>query len=255
MNLLLALLFKLQTAFKRLYSFFKLLSYGVNPFSMTYNQQLKFLEIELIFKKVPGDIVVYDIGANIGVESLFYSNIPKVKKIYSFEPTKNLFEILEQRTEDKNKIQCFNIALGDKNEIAEIYLHKYHVLNSLLPINKEYDQNYSFSELTGKQKVQMFELDHFVKANNLDKPNFIKIDVQGFEEYVLKGGKETIWAADFCLIELNLIQIYEGSMLITDLMKKMKALGFKLIKITDQIRNKITGELIQVDGLFVKFDK
>ena len=70
--------------------------------------------------------MIFDIGANIGNHTLYFSRNTDAKKIYSFEPFKMNFERLRENVRNNNisdKVSIYNEAIGEKKRIysAEEY--------------------------------------------------------------------------------------------------------------------------------------
>ena len=66
--------------------------------------------------------VILDIGANIGITSVYLANRFPTAKIFSFEPLFENYEILKKNTENYKNIKVFNFGLGKKNETLDIFL-------------------------------------------------------------------------------------------------------------------------------------
>jgi FkbM family methyltransferase len=70
---------------------------------------------------IPGgkEIIVYDVGANIGDTSIIFASMQHVKKVYSFEPLPGIFKRMEKNLyynpEISHKVECFNLGLGKNN--------------------------------------------------------------------------------------------------------------------------------------------
>lgn len=112
-----------------------------------------------------------DIGANIGTYSILASKLTNCLSI-AFEPSLNNFNILSANislNNLKDKIKLYNIALGSKNEMQTIGFK-----GELTYITSNKDLSL--------QNVNVKQLDTI-----LDYANLIKIDVEGYEENVLKG--------------------------------------------------------------------
>ena len=73
--------------------------------------------------------------------------------------------------------------------------------------------------------------------------------VQGFEDQVLQGGRETMGQAGYCLLEMSFRPLYEGSPVFDDIYRQMRELGFRLIGIVDILKGK-SGLPLQVDAIF-----
>lgn len=132
--------------------------------------------------------IVIDIGANVGVFSIFAA-ISGAKKIYAFEPVSKTFEILKKNIKINNledKIIVINEGLGEKEK--EEYIKFNFAGDGTATVNK----NLKKKNEKNKVKIKITTLDNFVKQNKIPKVDFIKIDVEGYEENVLLGAKETI---------------------------------------------------------------
>lgn len=143
------------------------------------------------------DITILDIGSNIGIYSLAFANIFKKSVIYSFEPNYNTYKKLcdniKINTNLSCRVKCFNLGLSNnfgKNNIGlpdNIFYNKYSFSNK-----KNNSELYSIYGTKNVITINVDLLDNFVKNNNLTKIDFIKIDVEGSEFNVLKGGINTI---------------------------------------------------------------
>lgn len=85
-----------------------------------------------------------------------------------------------------------------------------------------------------------------------DDADFIKIDVQGYELEVLKGGKQTLAKVHVVLIELSLIEINAGAPLLHEALTFMEAAGFVAYDILEIHRRPLDGAMNQIDVLFVR---
>ena len=121
---------------------------------------------------IPFNAVIYDIGANIGNHTVFFSKYVKPKKIISFEPSKELFEILKKNIQinDINNAQLINSAVGEKEDKGVL---NFNAVNS----------GASDVNVTENGDIQIVKIDDL----ELESPDFIKIDVEGFEYLALKG--------------------------------------------------------------------
>lgn len=128
----------------------------------------------------PGSTAI-DIGAHIGLHTICMAAcVQKHGAIYAFEPQKKLFRELIMNVELNNitNVQAFRFALGNEDKTA--YIGGPSHLN-------EGGRGIVFTGCSDDE-VLLTKLDNF----NLNDVSVIKIDVEGFEDAVLDGGRETI---------------------------------------------------------------
>ena len=169
-------------------------------------------DIEIISKileykcKKKNRIVFYDVGANIGTHSIALSNIFKNKiAIRAFEAQSNIYEMFNKsiNINNLNNINLYHNAVSDKNgEIIRINLPDYSKDNNFGGL--ELFKPFQNSDNADMQKSDIFEDVKTIKLDNFNEEvDFIKIDVEGMENLVLKGSKNLIFNyRPFLLIEL-----------------------------------------------------
>ncbi len=101
------------------------------------------------------------------------------------------------------------------------------------------------------RKLPMTTLDKIVKKHQLNNVDLLKLDTQGSELDILKGGLKTIKKAEFILLETQNLTYNQNAPHIEAVFPFMTSLNFKLFDIT-QIHYLPTGEMSQLDLLFVK---
>jgi FkbM family methyltransferase len=93
-----------------------------------------------------------------------------------------------------------------------------------------------------------------VTEKRLFKPDFIKIDTQGFELEILKGGDKTLASAQFVLLEVSFLDIYVNCPLAADVISYMNNKGFVIYDICTLMKRPLDKTLYQADFLFVRSD-
>tara|TARA_B100000214_G_scaffold268728_1_gene199393 strand:- start:1545 stop:2255 length:711 start_codon:yes stop_codon:yes gene_type:complete len=158
------------------------------------------------------DSVFFDIGANIGIYTL-YSAITKQNTVFAFEPHaasyKNLLDSINLNNLENCNAYC--VAISDKVQLSAINVKNMHegVANNVVGKKGEYYHG-----------CTEFSLNFLIERKILPQPDYIKIDVDGFEDKVVEGGMNVFKKAESILIEVDKKNINYIAMI--------EALGFTL---------------------------
>lgn len=134
------------------------------------------------------EFILFDIGANIGQYSITVSRKYPECTIYSFEPSKHTYKLLTDNVRQETRIKAFNLAFGEKDTKMNLYSN--HEGSGLASFYQRDLENTSI-KFNQSEIVDVVTLDNWVDLNNII-PDYIKIDVEGFELSVLKGGINTL---------------------------------------------------------------
>jgi hypothetical protein len=83
-------------------------------------------------------------------------------------------------------------------------------------------------------------------------PIFLKIDTQGYEEEVLKGAAGILSRVVAIQMEISLVPLYQGAPTLVHIVSAMGDLGYHLFQVVPGFRDGATGQLLQLDGIFVR---
>jgi FkbM family methyltransferase len=179
--------------------------------------------------------IVYDIGANIGVFSLYIAE-KKNAKVYAFEPESLNYATLNRNifhNNLQNNIIALNIAANDKEELAVLNLSNFIAGGSCHNFNEELDPNHKGFDPVFKQGAMGVRLDYMVNNLNLPYPNHIKIDVDGNEYKVIEGMKDILASKELKSIWIELNTKLDKDSQIID---TIKSFGFyENLELTDTI--------------------
>jgi FkbM family methyltransferase len=135
-------------------------------------------------------MTVVDIGANIGYYALLVARIVgNGGMVYAIEPDPNNFERLKGNIA-LNKyvnIESFPIAIGNVNSIKTLYQSESPNLHNLLGLP---DGANSKSGYQSTINVRTSTLDEFLRDKK--QPDLIRMDVEGYEYYIIEGMKNTL---------------------------------------------------------------
>lgn len=167
-------------------------------------------------KKINENInFIFDVGAHKGNYSKLFKSLFPNCHIYGFEPNLNLSKYLEKF--DKSNYTFIRKAVSDTNgNIDMIIDDEISLISSAAKINynsdtfklkkKLYKSSIKKDRINTKS-IDSITLDTFIEKNN-KVPEFIKIDVEGFEHAVLKGLKNNINKIKFIMIEHHNDNLY-----------------------------------------------
>jgi len=129
---------------------------------------------------------IIDAGAQSGLYSLYAKYLPK-SKFYSFEPYTPSFNLLNDniKLNNLNNVTTFNIGLSDSKKINELNACKSH--NGLHTMGSNPLRFDDIEKIT----IETDTIDNLFYEKNI-QVDFIKIDTEGFEYFILQGGINTI---------------------------------------------------------------
>lgn len=135
--------------------------------------------------------VLWDIGANVGVYSIYAGAAAGLQKVFSFEPSLSNIAVFSKNIELNglsDVISAFPVALSDKSGLD------YLSMITTTPGNTggQFAHDRGRESDVFKQATLGFSIDDFIEIYNIPAPNHIKMDVDGIEPYILKGGSKTL---------------------------------------------------------------
>ena len=230
MSLKKILTYKLFSNFSKKYNRF---------FNSLYKHKLNDLLTNMIRKNVKID-TIYDIGAYKGKWSKFLNETSlKKKNFYLFEANEEHEPSLR-----KLKFKYYIGVLSDKKKEVNFF-SKAHLGDSYF-----FEQT-NFYEKDIKPKVKITNtLDEIIGEKNFPLPDFIKIDTQGSELDILKGGKKTTNNCSLIYLECPIIEYNLGSPNLSQYIQYLESIDFIPYDICET--HYIDKVLVQIDILFIK---
>ena len=124
---------------------------------------------------------IYDIGANLGLHTLYYSAV--ADQVVAFEPAPQTYRRLLENLalNDRSNVLTWNAALSDRSEMLD-FLDNGISQTGTLVTNAAHARNFQ------KIRVQAYRLDDL----DLPAPDLVKIDCEGAELQVLRGAIRTL---------------------------------------------------------------
>jgi len=161
------------------------------------------------------------------------------------------FELLKANAKNDPAWEVFHCALGDNAETPEINIAENSYSSSLLAILPSHLKSAPDSRYIGKEIIEVKTLDAlFGDLCKTAKNIYLKIDTQGFESKVLMGAEKSLTHINTVQMEMLLVPMYSGEILFNEMCSLMGMKGCTLITIENGFSDQISGQLLQVDGIF-----
>lgn len=152
-----------------------------------------------------GDIL-FDIGANIGLYSIYAAK--KGNRVVAFEPESQNYALINKNfylNQIAENAMCLNIALADSDTLDYLYIPQFIAGGALNNFGEAKDWQHKEFVPSFKQGVLAFSLDSFLRQYPQHFPNHIKVDVDGIEAKIIRGAEQTLRdkRVKSVLIEIN----------------------------------------------------
>jgi len=183
--------------------------------------------------------MIYDIGASQGLWARSAMRVWPAAQVVGFEPNLSRKESLNRLATESPRFRFFSCFLGAQEQVVEY--------------SDQGDQTSLYLE--GREKAStapMRQLDSLVVKESLPLPDFIKLDVQGAELEVLKGGSKTVEHAEVILAEVSLYRLRKDMPTALELWSWLDSKGFALYDVLSMLRREKDDALVQMDFLFVR---
>ena len=196
---------------------------------------------------------VIDCGANKGQFARQISGFFPEAKLHCFEPLETPFQELSALAQTQgDRVHCYNVALGDEPGSVVMHHHVDHdTSSSLLPRTGHQAALFPFTERQAEIVVPVTTLD-VALAPCLDAmaPGILlKLDVQGYEDRVLKGAQHVLNKADWCLLEVCVDPLYSEQASFARLVAMLDAHDLDYVGNLDQTYGD-DGRIMWLDALF-----
>ncbi|MEJ8842222.1 FkbM family methyltransferase [Lacibacter sp. H375] len=184
---------------------------------------------------------VVDIGAYEGYWTRDFLEVYPDAKILMLEAQSAKLEKLKRVCNDFSNAQ-YHIALLSPEDGKEFSF-----------IESETASHVTDEIVEGAKKLRGEALDQILERKQLPFPDFLKLDVQGFELEVLKGAAKSLAHTQFCILEVSLLDL-DGTPMMLEVMNYMDSKGFQAYDICQFMRRPLDKALYQIDLLFIKKD-
>mgnify|MGYP001228330144 CR=1 FL=1 len=220
-----------------------------NRLQLALDRRQRLLESHFI------DLVV-DVGANIGQYGKSLREIGYLGPIVSFEPMTHAFRELDATARSDGNWKALHFGLSDSEEDLVLHISGNSISSSILPMLSMHEEFAPKSCYVDSEPIHVRKLDDvFGEISGNAKNIWLKLDVQGYEDRVLRGAEATLQRIKMIQIELSFRPLYANQASFTKTCDLLQELGFDLVGIEPGFMDHSTGELLQADGIFLSRGK
>ena len=205
-------------------------------------RSLRFLQ--KIFGRNPATppLALVDVGASGDLQES-WRGLGEYLRVIGFEPDKEAYENLVKRSSEKKdgeSVTYLNFALHNKAAEADFFITRKQMVSSMLLPNIDLIQEFPMPErfdVVASRKIKTETLDAALQQAGVQDIDFIKLDTQGSELFILQGAAETLRREALGVeVELEFTQVYKDQPLFGDVDQFLRNSGFALFDFVDVAR-------------------
>jgi len=166
----------------------QLLNWRVDTFFTKEPETLEWIDN---FEKKE-NLIFWDIGANIGLYSIYNSLKNPKSTTIAFEPSSSNLRVLTRNISINNlekNIKVISMPLTDKKNIfQEMKEGQFIEGGAMNSFGEKFDFEGKEFQTTMKYNLLGTTMNYFIENHILETPDYIKVDVDGIEHLILEGG-------------------------------------------------------------------
>jgi FkbM family methyltransferase len=188
-------------------------------------------ELHLMNKVLRNCRAVFDVGANVGEWATIALGINPTLELHCFEPCASTYQLLLENKFPDN-VTCNKFGLGARpGEIALHLFEDYPGLNSLYK-REGLENGWGLTPQRGTEIVNLTTLDDYCSKKAIREVDFLKVDVEGHELEVLRGGTELIAKSSIDIIQFEYGGCFiDARILLKDIFEFFQSHDYALFKV------------------------
>jgi FkbM family methyltransferase len=194
---------------------------------------------------------ILDIGANAGQFARQVVEYDAKCVVHCFEPLTQPFHDLSKWAGGFPNVHCHNVALGERAGEFAINTGDFTASSSLYEPTDRLTAAMPSVVPSSRELIRVTTLDEWASEYTVEAPFVIKMDVQGYELQVIRGGRNTFGNASAVLSEVSFVELYKSQPLVWDLVHELHCCGFEMADICTVSRDPGNGLGFQFDALFI----
>lgn len=187
--------------------------------------------------------ITIDIGAYHGEWTKSFLEVFPKSKVLMLDAQSGKKQILKQVCNQHSNVNYEIALLSSKTEKEVVFVE--NETGSAISASADLED-------TRGKKIKTSSLDCLLEKLQHPYPNFLKLDVQGHELEVLKGGENSLANSEVCLLEVSFLDLGFQHPLFQEVVNFMNNREFQVYDIVGLIRRPYDKALYQADVLFVK---
>jgi FkbM family methyltransferase len=208
-------------------------------------------------------LVLVDVGARGGVKS-HWSPATRHLRTIGFEPDRREYERLVADTRTNDRVTFFDKALHNRREPIQLRMTRNPALTSAFDPNRMFLDRFPEAErfdVVEVRQVDACPLDELLAAEHIDDIDFLKVDTQGSERYVIEGAAHALASSAVGVeVEVEFAPLYTGQPLFADVDTTLRGLGFALFDLRPCYWKRSAGrtlggphgQIVWADALYLK---
>lgn len=182
-------------------------------------------------KSLKYQITIIDVGARYGIHPSFRGMNTDLKYV-AFEPDPAEAARLAKKYETNPNYAVYPLAIGDRDDDVTLRILRHHGQSTLLEPNHDSAWFGATRSRDGdverEEQVRMTSLDNWCQQNNI-RPDFLKIDTEGFDYFVIKGAHAQLSGSLLAVrCEVLFHEVFHGARLFGDILETMREHDFVL---------------------------
>lgn len=229
----------------------------------TQDYLANFKENEVIKNLVNRDCpIIVDVGANTGQTADKLKSIWPNCELHCIEPLVEQFSILQNNTQVYNDVKTYNTALGSYDGPRTFYVNEHqNMLSGFYELNPDSEDSIALNQpesahdnfLKSQETiVDCVTLDNWAIMNEVTSIDLLKMDAQGAEPDILRGGRQILQNTRVIVTELMFYDLYKKKNSFYDIESILIPIGFELFDIGHISKNPMTGRTDWVDVVYVR---
>ncbi len=213
----------------------------------------EYIKLDRRWLRASGTRTVLDVGANTGQFASAIAAVLPDAMVYAFEPLPDCYETLEGRMRRLGaRCETFQLAIGAMDGPVTFHRSCFSESSSVLPMSELHKQAFPWTARISPMQVEMRRLDTAVSGLRLTPDVLLKIDVQGYENHVLRGASETLAKVAYVITEASFETLYQGQGSVADTFALLAPYGFRFRGVLEQLTCPTDDRILQADLLFAR---